>query len=88
VTKKLLAHYKVKTPTISYHQHSDEKKQGYILSLLKDGNDLALVSDAGTPGISDPGGRELSEASTHGKRRQRVPRVRYSDHDGASEARL
>lgn len=57
VTKKLLSHYKIDTPTISYHQHSNIKKQDYILSLLKEGKDLALVSDAGTPGISDPGGR-------------------------------
>ncbi|MCD4761570.1 16S rRNA (cytidine(1402)-2'-O)-methyltransferase [bacterium] len=57
VTKKLLLHYKVKTPTISYHQHSNEKKHDYILGLFKDGKDLALVSDAGTPGISDPGGK-------------------------------
>jgi len=57
VTSKLLSHYKIKTPTISYHQHSDLKKQDEILDLLKKGKDLALVSDAGTPGISDPGGK-------------------------------
>ncbi len=57
VTRKLLEHYKVKTKTISYHQHSDIKKQDYLLGLLEAGKDLALVSDAGTPGISDPGGK-------------------------------
>ncbi|MFC1678511.1 16S rRNA (cytidine(1402)-2'-O)-methyltransferase [Patescibacteria group bacterium] len=57
VTKKLLNHYQVDTPTISYHQHSDIKKQDKVLSLLEEGKDLALVSDAGTPGISDPGGK-------------------------------
>ena len=57
VTKKLLGHYRIKTPTISYHQHSDIKKIDYLLSLLEQGKDLALVSDAGTPGISDPGGK-------------------------------
>ncbi len=56
VTGKLLAHYKIKTPAISFHQHSDLKKINYILSLLEGGKDLALVTDAGTPGISDPGG--------------------------------
>jgi 16S rRNA (cytidine1402-2'-O)-methyltransferase len=56
VTQKLLSHYNIKTPTISYHQHSDIKKVDYILDLLMQGKDLALVSDAGTPGISDPGG--------------------------------
>ncbi|PIR12857.1 16S rRNA (cytidine(1402)-2'-O)-methyltransferase [Candidatus Falkowbacteria bacterium CG11_big_fil_rev_8_21_14_0_20_39_10] len=57
VTKKLLDHYKIKTPTTSYHQHSKEGKTNHILNLLKKGKNLALVSDAGTPGISDPGGR-------------------------------
>jgi 16S rRNA (cytidine1402-2'-O)-methyltransferase len=56
VTQKLLSHYNIKTQTISYHQHSDIKKIDYILDLLAQGKDLALVSDAGTPGISDPGG--------------------------------
>lgn len=57
VTRKLLEHYKIDTPTISCHQHSDEKKIGEILGLLAEGKNLALVSDAGTPGISDPGGK-------------------------------
>ena len=57
VTKKLLDHYKINTRTISCHQHSDNKKINYILDLLDEGKVLALVSDAGTPGISDPGGK-------------------------------
>lgn len=57
VTGRLLAHYQIKTPVISYHQHSDLKKIDYILSLLAAGKNLALVSDAGTPAISDPGGK-------------------------------
>jgi 16S rRNA (cytidine1402-2'-O)-methyltransferase len=57
VTGKLLAHYKINTPTISYHQHSDEKKNEQVLALLTENKDLALVTDAGTPGISDPGGK-------------------------------
>lgn len=60
VTRKLLDHYEIKTPTISYHQHSNEMKVGKIIELLKSGKDLALVSDAGTPGISDPGGKLVS----------------------------
>jgi 16S rRNA (cytidine1402-2'-O)-methyltransferase len=63
VTKKLLEHYKIKTPTISYHQHSDFPKTDYILDLLGQGKDLALVSDAGTPGISDPGGKLVQAVS-------------------------
>jgi len=57
VTKKLLSHYSIKTPTISYHQHSDAGKIKYILDLLDKGKDLAVVTDSGTPGISDPGGK-------------------------------
>jgi 16S rRNA (cytidine1402-2'-O)-methyltransferase len=57
VTKKLLDHYEIKTPTISFHQHSDDLKVDKIISLLREGRDLALVTDAGTPGVSDPGSR-------------------------------
>ncbi|OGZ24297.1 MAG: 16S rRNA (cytidine(1402)-2'-O)-methyltransferase [Candidatus Nealsonbacteria bacterium RIFCSPLOWO2_01_FULL_43_32] len=57
VTKILLDHYEIKTPTLSYHQHSQLKKVEEIIQLLKDGKNLALVSDAGTPGIADPGGK-------------------------------
>ena len=61
VSKKLLSHYNIKTRTISYHQHSDEKRIKEILNLLEQGKDLALVTDAGTPGISDPGGKLVAE---------------------------
>lgn len=60
VTRKLLEHYKIHTRTISYHEHSDDRKIGEILSLLSDGKNLALVTDAGTPGISDPGGKLIA----------------------------
>ncbi|MEA3453225.1 MAG: 16S rRNA (cytidine(1402)-2'-O)-methyltransferase [Patescibacteria group bacterium] len=62
VTRKLLNHYNIKTPTISYHQHSKIEKISYILKLLEQGKRLALVSDAGTPGISDPGNKLIQEA--------------------------
>jgi len=62
VTKKLLERYNIKTQTLSYHQHSKLQKIDYILSLLKQGKNLALVSDAGTPGISDPGNLLVNEA--------------------------
>jgi len=55
VTQKLLNHYQIKTPLLSYHQHSKLQKIELIISLLKKGKKIALVSDAGTPGISDPG---------------------------------
>lgn len=60
VTKKLLSRFNIKTPTQSYHQHSKLKKINYILNLLKQGKSLALVSDSGTPGISDPGNKLIN----------------------------
>lgn len=54
-TKVLLDHYGISTPTTSYHSHSTKGKEEHIIELLKDGSDVALVSDAGTPAISDPG---------------------------------
>jgi 16S rRNA (cytidine1402-2'-O)-methyltransferase len=54
-TKILLDRYDIHTPTTSYFQHSKIQKTEYLLSQLKEGKSLALVSDAGTPGISDPG---------------------------------
>lgn len=56
-TKNLLNHFGIEKPIISYHQHSKISKTNEILARLRDGQNLALVSDAGTPGISDPGGK-------------------------------
>ncbi|MCK4592661.1 16S rRNA (cytidine(1402)-2'-O)-methyltransferase [Candidatus Parcubacteria bacterium] len=56
-TKKLLSKYEINTPTMSYHQHSKLNKINKIADLLECGKNLALVSDAGTPGISDPGNK-------------------------------
>jgi len=61
VTKKLLFYYNIKTLTESYHQHSKLKKIDKIKELLKNGKNLALVSDSGTPGISDPGNKLIEE---------------------------
>lgn len=55
VTKNLLNHYQIFKPMISYHQHTEERKVKEIAKLLDEGKNLALVTDAGTPGISDPG---------------------------------
>ena len=55
VTKKLLSHYEISVPTLSYHQHSDEGKMEEIAIRLEEGKNLAMVTDAGTPGVSDPG---------------------------------
>lgn len=54
-TKILLRHYGINTPTTSFYQHNRFSKGDYIIGLLKQGKDIALVSDAGTPGILDPG---------------------------------
>ena len=54
-SKKLLNAHKIETKMISYHEHSSEKEIEKIIDLLLKGNDLALISDAGTPTISDPG---------------------------------
>lgn len=54
-TKKLLAHYSINTPTTSYFEYNKIQKGEHLLKLLKEGRDVALVSDSGTPGISDPG---------------------------------
>lgn len=54
-TQTLLNKYNIKTKTMSYHAHSDDNKESTIINLLRGGKNLALVSDAGTPTISDPG---------------------------------
>ncbi len=51
----LLKHYGIQTPKLSFHSHSGQAKVDKIIAFLKEGKDVALVSDAGTPGISDPG---------------------------------
>ena len=55
VTLKLLNHLGIKKPLTSYHEHNKAQKGEYIISLLKEGKNAVLVSDAGTPAISDPG---------------------------------
>ncbi len=65
VTKKLLSHYGIDVQTISYHQHSGQSKSSKIISLLEEGKNLALVSDAGTPAVSDPGGKLIEQLVSH-----------------------
>lgn len=55
VTSKLLAHFDIHTRTMSYHRHSGTGREGQVVEMLREGQDVALVSDAGMPGISDPG---------------------------------
>ncbi len=60
VTKKLLSRHSISTRTLSYHAHSKISRIRDIIAMLKEGKNLALVSDAGTPGISDPGAELVS----------------------------
>lgn len=62
VTRILMEKYNIPVKVISYHQHSKLQKIEYIISLLKEGKNLALVSDAGTPGINDPGNYLVAKA--------------------------
>lgn len=55
VSGKLLAAYEIKTKTVSYHQHSSASKVDFLLDQLAQAGEMAVISDAGTPGISDPG---------------------------------
>jgi len=57
VTNKIISAYKIKASILNYHHHSNLKKIDQIIKLIREGKNLALVSDAGTPGISDPGGK-------------------------------
>ena len=54
-TKILLDHYGINKPLTSFFEHNQKSKTEYLIGLLKEGKNIALVSDAGTPGISDPG---------------------------------
>jgi 16S rRNA (cytidine1402-2'-O)-methyltransferase len=65
-TLKLLNHYQIKKPLISYHQHSRLIKIEWLIDQLRAGKNLALVSDAGTPGISDPGNKLVDQALVAG----------------------
>lgn len=78
VTRKLLSHYEISAPTESYHTHSSGGKSEKIMALLEAGKHLALVTDAGTPGISDPGSELVRLV------REKMPEVRIESVPGAS----
>lgn len=61
-TKIILDKYDIQTPTTSYYQHNKIGKARYLIGLLKEGKDIALVSDSGTPGILDPGYHLINQA--------------------------
>lgn len=62
VSRKLLNHYNISVKTLSCHQHSKNSKLCEIIKLLKDGKNVSYISDAGTPGVSDPGNQLVALA--------------------------
>ena len=65
-SKKLMKKYNLSTPLVSYHKYSEESKLNFLISTLKSGKDIALISDAGTPLISDPGYLLVNKALEEG----------------------
>ena len=72
-TRKLLTHFDIRTPTTSYHDHNKERRTPELLARLKGGEKIALVSDAGTPGISDPAYRLIRACVEEGVPVEVVP---------------
>jgi 16S rRNA (cytidine1402-2'-O)-methyltransferase len=65
-TRKLLSHYGISRPLVSYYEHNEKQRVPELLDVLRAGKDVVLVSDAGSPGISDPGFRLVREAVDQG----------------------
>src|SRR5271154_4573523 len=65
-TQKLLNHFEIPTPTVSYHMHNEGSRTDELTAELKQGARIAVVSDAGTPGIADPGGQIAAAAIAAG----------------------
>ena len=72
-TRKLLSHYGISKPTISYHEHNEHERTSELIEKLQAGSNIALVSDAGTPLISDPGFRIVREAADRAIRVVPIP---------------
>jgi 16S rRNA (cytidine1402-2'-O)-methyltransferase len=65
-TSKLLSHFGIRTPTVSYHMHNESSRASELVEALKAGGRIAVVSDAGMPGIADPGASIAAEAIAAG----------------------
>jgi 16S rRNA (cytidine1402-2'-O)-methyltransferase len=65
-TQKLLNHFEIKTRTISYHEHNENERAAQLVARLRNGESIAVVSDAGMPGIADPGFRVVAAATQAG----------------------
>jgi 16S rRNA (cytidine1402-2'-O)-methyltransferase len=72
-TAKLLHHYDIRTPTTSLHDHNEEARAAGLIARMLGGADIALVSDAGTPAVSDPGFRLVRAAIEAGIRVEAIP---------------
>jgi len=72
-TAKLLEHYEIRKPLISYHEHNEASRTTEILNRLLDGESVALVSDSGTPLVSDPGYRIVNAAAEKGLKVTPIP---------------
>jgi 16S rRNA (cytidine1402-2'-O)-methyltransferase len=73
VTRRLLQRFRIRTPSVSYHEHNEEERSRELLLRLQEGSDVALVSDAGTPLVSDPGYRLVRAAREHGIEVRAIP---------------
>lgn len=72
-SRKLLTHYGISTPLTSYHEWSERQKAPHLIEALKRGKSIALISDAGTPGIADPGYHLVQAAIAAGLRIEAIP---------------
>jgi len=72
-TRKLLAHFELDTPTTSLHAHNEAQRTPALVKRLQSGDSIAVVSDAGMPGVSDPGARFLRASAEAGVRVEAVP---------------
>ena len=73
LTRKLLTHYDISTPTVSYYEHNSFTRIPKIIDHLNTGKDVAVVTDAGTPGISDPAYKLIRAAIESGSRIEAIP---------------
>ena len=72
-TRKLLAHYEIHTRTISYHEHNELSRAPELIEMIKEGKSVALVTDAGMPGISDPGAHLVDSALSNNLKVVSIP---------------
>lgn len=72
-TARLLQHYSISTPTTSLHEHNERARAPRLIERLQQGESVALVTDAGTPGVSDPGAHLVAEARAAGIRVEAIP---------------